>query len=118
MTSSGLDRATEKALSTIDDPGVERRYPNRTHFIAADNPHHGEMATKALFAGDPVTLVYPDGRELLITPSHARGLAGLLLVLAAAWLRLRSSSTRGNVVQLPPRTRIEARDSSGLPEAA
>ncbi len=32
------------------------------------------MATRALFAGDPVVLVLPDGHELLMTPEHARGL--------------------------------------------
>jgi len=74
--------------------------------------------TQALFDGDPVVLVYPDGRELLFTPEEARGFAGLLLLLAVFLLRVRLRKADDNVVQLPPRTRIEARDSAGLPIAA
>ncbi len=118
MSTAGLDAATRKVLAGIEDPAVEARYPDRAHFIAADNPHHGQMATRALFEGDPVVLVYPDGREMLFTPEQARGVAGLFLLLAVLWLRLRSRARGDNVVQLPPRTRIEARDSAGLPIAA
>jgi (2Fe-2S) ferredoxin len=118
MSSSGLNEATKKVFAGIEDPEVAERYPNRAHFIAADNPQHGQMATRALFGGDPVVLVYPDGHELLMTPELARGIAALLLILAAAVMRLRSRKAPNNVVQFPPRTRIEARDSAGLPIAA
>ena len=86
--------------------------------MAADNPRHGEILTRALFDGDPVVLVYPDGREMLFTPEQARGLAGLLLLVAVILLRIRLRKGEGNIVQLPPRTRIEARDVTGLPIAA
>ncbi len=71
-----------------------------------------------LFAGDPVVVVYPDGREVLFTPEQAHGMTALLLLLAVAWWRLQSRRTPADVVQLPPRTRVEARDSAGLPVAA
>ena len=32
------DPATERVLASIDDEGLAARYPNRTHFISADNP--------------------------------------------------------------------------------
>ena len=32
-----------------------------------DEHHQGEMATRALFDGDPVVIVYPDGHELLVS---------------------------------------------------
>jgi hypothetical protein len=120
MSASGLDAAAGKVIAGIDDPRVEARYPNGTHFIAADNPRHGRMVTRALFGGDPVVLVYPDGREMLFTPERERGLAALLLLLLLplAWLSYRSRNSRDNVVQLPRRIRVEARDSDGLPIAA
>lgn len=118
MSSPGLNEATKKVLAGIEDAEVAQRYPDRAHFIAADNPRHGEMATRALFGGDPVVLVYPDGHELLMTPEQARGLAALFLLLAVAVMRVRSHKRPSNVVQFPPRTHIEARDSAGLPIAA
>lgn len=112
-----IDPATARVLATISDEDLAARYPDRAHFIAAENPDQGQMATRALFHGDPVVIVYPDGHELLIAPEEARGIAALLLF--AAFFILRRSHTRGaDVVQLPPRARVEARDARGLPIAA
>lgn len=116
--SPATNQSTEKVLAGIDDESVSARYPNRTHFVAADHARHGEMVTRALFAGDPVVVVYPDGREVLFTPEQAHGMTALLLLLAVAWWRLQSRRTPADVVQLPPRTRVEARDSVGQPVAA
>lgn len=120
MTSgdSNIDPATQRVLAGIEDPALAARYPDRTHFIPSVHPDQGEMATRALFAGDPVVLVFPDGHELLVTPEHARGLAGLLLLAAALLHRFRRRKDETDVVQFPPRARIEARDSSGQPIAA
>lgn len=114
---SGIDQATQKVLAGIEDPELAARYPDRVHFISADHPHQGEMATRALFSGDPVVLVYADGHELLVTPEHAHGIAAVFLLIAALFLRLRRRR-EGDGVQLPPRAHIEARDSAGLPIAA
>jgi hypothetical protein len=118
LSTPGLRVAANKVLAGIDHPEIEGRYPNRAHLIAADDPRHGQMTTRALFAGDPVVLVYPDGREILLTPERAGGVAALFLLLALAWLWVRSRKDKGEALQLPPRTRIEARDSAGLPLAA
>ena len=119
VSSPGLDAATRKVLDGIENPELEARYPDRAHFIAADNPRHSEMATRALFSGDPVVLVYPDGREVLFTPERTLGLAGLFIFFAFLCLRIRSRvKADEQAVQMPPRTRIEARDSSGIPIAA
>jgi hypothetical protein len=48
-------------------------YPSPMHLVAADNPRHDEMATRALLDGDSVLIVYPDGRELLIQPEPSGG---------------------------------------------
>jgi hypothetical protein len=87
-TGNALDIAVERVLASLDDPELDARYPNHTHFIGTDNPQHSRMATRALLDGDPVVLVYPDGRELLIRPEPSGG------------------------------ARLEARDSSGNPIAA
>ena len=113
-----MDAATQKVLATISDADLAARYPERAHFIAADNPDQGKMATRALFSGEPVVIVYPDGRELLIRPEEARGVAALFLLFAAFFILRRGRRRGGDVVQLPPRAHVEARDSSGLPIAA
>jgi hypothetical protein len=71
----GIEAAARKVIAGIEDAELEARYPNRTHFIAADDPRHGEMATRVLFDGDPVALVYPDGREILSLQSKRAGWA-------------------------------------------
>ena len=114
---SGIDPATQRVLAGIDDPELAGRYPDRTHFISADHPRQGEMATRALFAGDPVVLVYPDGHELLVTPERVAGMAALFLLIAALLMKIRRRKD-GDAVQFPPGARIEARDSAGLPIAA
>jgi hypothetical protein len=66
------DAAFQRLLALVDSPEFDT-YPNRTHFIAADNPRHDQMATRALLEGEPVLLVYNDGRELLISPEASGG---------------------------------------------
>lgn len=114
------DPATEKVLASIYDEELAARYPDRAHFISADDPNQGEMATRALFHGDPVVIVYPDGHELLVRPEHAAGIVALLLILVAFFSKFSKHLRRSpeNVIQLPPRARIEARDSTGQPIAA
>jgi hypothetical protein len=109
--SAKIDPAADRVIASIGDDALAARYPDRTHFISADNPRHGEMATRALVDGDPVALVYSDGHELLFRPEHAAGLTALLLHLVAFLSKRRRR--HGDIVQLPPRARIEARDSSG-----
>lgn len=103
--------------ASIGDEELAARYPNRAHFISAGNPDQGEMATQALFSGDPVVIVSPDGHELLVRPEHLGVVAALFLAAAAFFLKHRRR--RGaDVVQLPLGARIEARDSNGHPIAA
>lgn len=115
--SSKSDLATQRVLAGIEDPALAARYPLRAHFISSAHPDQGGMATRALFAGDPVVLVFPDGHELLMTPESARGLTGLFLLAASFWLRLRRRQDNTDVVQFPL-AHIEARDDAGQPIAA
>ncbi len=117
--SPATEASVDKVLEGIDNPELAARYPKRAHFIAADHPQYGWMATRVLFQGDPVVLVYADGHETLFTPERAGGVVALLLFIALGWMWCRSRLTREvEVIQFPPRTRIEARDSRGLPLAA
>jgi hypothetical protein len=52
------------------DDEVADRYPNRVHFIAADDRDHGMKASRALAEGDPVALVSPSGDEVVIEPGE------------------------------------------------
>jgi hypothetical protein len=113
---ASIDSATERVLASIENEELAVRYPNRAHFISAENPHQGEMATRALFEGDPVVIIYPDGHELLVQPEQAHGFARWSRAVAALLLRFRRLD-RGTL-QLPPRAHIEARDSTGHPIVA
>jgi hypothetical protein len=115
------ETSVRKVLDGIEDPDLAARYPAHTHFIGADHPRSGAMATRALFHGEPVVLIYPDGRELLFTPEQAKGIVAVFLIVAAGlmWVRSRlSKDADGEVIQFPPKTKIEPRDSRGLPLAA
>jgi hypothetical protein len=48
-------------------------YPSPMHLVAAENPRHDEIATRALLDGDSVLIVYGNGRELLIQPEPDGG---------------------------------------------
>lgn len=63
-----LDAATKRVLALVDDWEEFARYPNRTHFISGGHPEEEKMISRALSEGEPVAIVYPDGREWLIRP--------------------------------------------------
>lgn len=117
-TPQPLGPATRKVLASIDASDLDARYPNRTHFVDAQNPHQALLTSRALFSGDPVAVVYPDGREILFTPKPADRLASIILMAALFWIKLRERPSAGEPIQLPPRTEVEVRDASGLPSAA
>lgn len=66
------DAAFQRLLELTASPELDT-YPSPMHLIAADNPRHDEMATRALLEGDAVVLVYDDRRELVIHPEPSGG---------------------------------------------
>jgi hypothetical protein len=117
MTERNRNAAVRKVVDGIGDPRFGARYPDRAHFIDASDPAHGDLATRALYSGDPVVLVWPNGVEVVFTPEHARGIAAVM-VFAMALLARFARGRGANVVRLPRGTRVEARDASGAPIAA
>jgi hypothetical protein len=66
------DAAAQRFAALMSSPELDT-YPSPMHLVAADNPRHDEMATKALREGDSVLIVFDDGRELLICPEPTGG---------------------------------------------
>jgi len=111
------DPATERLLACIEDEEFAARYPGRTHFISADDPHQGTMAVDALCEGDPVALVYRDGYELLIRPGGSAVSAEPRLGIS---FEVRDADAKpipvGEVIDAIPTVR--ERTQEGLAEAA
>jgi hypothetical protein len=61
-SATAMDRAIADDLA-----GGSARYPERTAFIDADEPHAGREITAALDRGYAVVLVSADGREHILT---------------------------------------------------
>jgi hypothetical protein len=72
MNSRDNEAASRRFDALLTSPELDT-YPSPMHLIAADNPRHDEMATRALLNGDSVLIVYSDGRELLIQPEPSGG---------------------------------------------
>jgi len=61
-SATAMDRAIAHDLA-----GGSSRYPERTAFIDAEEPHAGREITAALDNGYAVVLVSADGREHILT---------------------------------------------------
>jgi hypothetical protein len=73
MNRSGDNDAASKRMDVLWTSPELDTYPSPMHLVAADNPQHDEIATRALLDGDSVLIVYPDGHELLIQPEPSGG---------------------------------------------
>lgn len=59
-----FDRLEPRADGTLDHP-----WPNGSHLIPADREWAGRELVRAAEAGEPAVLFFPDGREVLLTPT-------------------------------------------------
>jgi hypothetical protein len=58
------ERLGPKPDGTVDHP-----WPNGAHLIAADEEWAGRAVLSAAKAGEPAVLFFPDGEEVLLTPT-------------------------------------------------
>jgi hypothetical protein len=65
-----FDLIAKRVVALMEQEEVPDRYPNRTHFIAADHPDHEQMTGEALAEDATVILFVPDGNEVLIEPGE------------------------------------------------
>jgi hypothetical protein len=56
-------------LAPKPDGTVNHPWPNGAHLIAADEHWAGRAVVRAARAGDPAVLFFPDGEEVLLTPT-------------------------------------------------
>jgi hypothetical protein len=73
MNLRGDNETASKRMDALFTSPELDTYPSPMHLVAADNPRHDEMATRALLDGESVLIVYGDGRELLIQPEPGGG---------------------------------------------
>jgi hypothetical protein len=73
MNHKGDNDTASKRMDTLFTSPELDTYPSPLHLVAADNPRHDEMATRALLDGESVLIVFSDGHELLIQPEPNGG---------------------------------------------
>lgn len=73
MNRTGDNEAASRRMDALFTSPELDTYPSPMHLVAADNPRHDEMATRALLKGESVLIVFSDGRELLIQPEPGGG---------------------------------------------
>ena len=73
MNDMGDNETASKRMDALFTSPELDTYPSPMHLVAADNPRHDQMATRALLDGESVLIVYSDGRELLIQPEPDGG---------------------------------------------
>lgn len=73
MTRIGDNDTASRRMGVLFTSPELDTYPSPMHLVAADNPRHDEIATRALLAGESVLIVYGDDHELLIQPEPSGG---------------------------------------------
>lgn len=104
--------ATERFTAAALDPDL---YPNGTVFIASDAPDFPAMMAEHVAEGRPLAVIYPDGNEILVTPTQgaiAVLFAAVLGGLLAKW-RSKAATVRSadgaEVITLPQKYRVQLR---------
>lgn len=73
MNRTGDNETASRRMDALFTSPELDSYPSPMHLVAADNPRHDEMATRALLDGESVLIVFSDGRELLVQPEPNGG---------------------------------------------
>ena len=97
----GTDAAFDVLTRVATDPAADERYPNGTVLIPADAPDASVLLSKAIEDRKPITLVFPDGSDVVARPPDAKGV--LLLLIVALALLTRLASKKGDRPTFVPR---------------
>ena len=96
--------ATDAAFDTLTRIAVDEqsgeRYPNGTVLIPADSPDVSALISRAIAEEKPITLVFPDGSDIVARPPDAKGVL-LIAILALTWLLDRASKKRDRLTFVP-----------------
>jgi hypothetical protein len=96
----GTDAAFDTLARIAVDPENDERYPSGTVLIPADSPDASALISQAIREGKPMTLVFPDGSDVVARPPDAKGIV-LLLILSLVWLADRAGKKRDRPTFVP-----------------
>ena len=97
--------ATDAAFDTlariaVDEESTER-YPSDTVLIPADAPDVSILISRAIAEERPITLVFPDGSDIVARPPETKGFVLLAIVVALIRLLERTSKKRDRPTFVP-----------------
>ena len=98
--------ATDAAFDTLARIAVDEesseRYPSGTVLIPADAPDVSVLISRAIAEERPITLVFPDGSDIVARPPETKGFV-LLAIVVVALIRLleRTSKKRDRATFVP-----------------
>jgi hypothetical protein len=96
----GTDASFDLLARIAIDPASDERYPDGTVLIPADSPNASRLISRAIDAGRPIALVFPDGSDVVARPPAAAGVLLAVLVLGS-WLVERASRKRDRPTFVP-----------------
>jgi hypothetical protein len=96
----GTNAAFDTLARIAVDPESDERYPSGTVVIPADSPDASVLISRAIGESKPMTLVFPDGSDVVARPPDASGIV-LLLILSLVWLADRASKKRDRPTFVP-----------------
>jgi hypothetical protein len=113
----GTDAAFDTLARIAADPESDERYPSGTVLIPADSPDASALISRAIGESKPITLVFPDGSDVVARPPDAKGIL-LLLILGLSFLLGLASKKRDRPTFVPREwvTEFHAAPSAREPE--
>ena len=96
----GTDAAFDTLARIAVDPESDERYPNGAVLIPADSPDASALISRAIGESKPITLVFPDGSDVVARPPDAKGVL-LVVILGLSFLLALASKKRDRPTFVP-----------------